>query len=426
MQSDSQEQSNCISPTVPPDPPLRTGQSYLERLGVLYHDQIRLAIVSELNMREMSPKQFFEQVGGTSYASVRRHFLKLVAHGWLRWVRSSERNRRGRPEQLYRSTELAVIDDETWAEIPMSVRDAFTARLVDEMGDWLAKSWAAGTFDARSDSCLSFTSMTLDDTGLSQAFETLNGCFRSLSQEQADAKVRLNRFGEPPILMIVELGGFEIPRSAGRASTPLPPASPTLGAPPWPPRIAKVFADPLNLAIIKVLNESAMSPTELHGVLGGASVAALDHRCKTLTKLGWVAKVDALTGGLRRGATENFYQATCPDLNEAAILNRVPAAARTGEAWENFQIFCESAVGAIKAGTFNARDDRHLSMCRLLVDETGWGQVIAVLRSCDKALARIEYEAGHRLKVSTKKSGKRKVGLLIAGFVSPVGELPYR
>lgn len=368
-------------------------------------------------MREMSPKQFFDQVGGTSYDSVRRHFVKLVEFGWLRRVRTESRGR-GRPEHLYRSTELAVIDDETWAELPISIRDAFTVQLLEEMGERLATSVTAGTFESKKDSVLSFALLLLDEPGWAQAIQAMNACFRTLSQEQIDAKVRLEKSQKQPILMIVELGGFEAAEHLGDSAVVLPP-SPGLGALPWPQRLAKVFGDPLNLAVIDLLNRSPMSATELHAALGGPSPESFDRRCKTLTRLGWLAKVDTLTGGFRRGATENFYRATSPHVSAAEILNRVPGTAKKYSDWGAFERFCECAVSAVRAGTFNAQKDRHLTLCTLLVDELGWTQVVASLRSCSKTLIRIGAEARHR-SAATEMKEVRRTGFFIAGFASPL------
>lgn len=71
------------------------GPSYLERLGVLYLDEIRLTIVMELYMREMGVVQFYETFGGSSKDSIRRHFKKLVEYGWLRWVRDAPTGQKG-------------------------------------------------------------------------------------------------------------------------------------------------------------------------------------------------------------------------------------------------------------------------------------------------------------------------------------------
>jgi hypothetical protein len=64
--------------------------SYLTRLGIVYADPIRLIIVRELNMREMSPPEFVEEFGGGSVDKVRWHFKKLAAHGWLRKVKTAK------------------------------------------------------------------------------------------------------------------------------------------------------------------------------------------------------------------------------------------------------------------------------------------------------------------------------------------------
>jgi hypothetical protein len=50
--------------------------SYLTRLGIVFAYPIRLIIVRELYMREMSPPQFFEEFGGGSVDKVRLRRFK--------------------------------------------------------------------------------------------------------------------------------------------------------------------------------------------------------------------------------------------------------------------------------------------------------------------------------------------------------------
>src|SRR6476620_2896023 len=101
--------------------------SYLSRLGVVWAHPLRLTIVTELYMREMSVTEFFNEFGGSSLGNGRWHFQKLLEHGWIRKVRT-KKVARGRPQDVYRATELAFYDDEVAEELPISVRAAFSTR----------------------------------------------------------------------------------------------------------------------------------------------------------------------------------------------------------------------------------------------------------------------------------------------------------
>jgi hypothetical protein len=118
-----------------------------------------------------------------------------------------------------------------------------------------------------------------------------------------------------------------------------------------------------------------MSPTQLAALFESPSVFAIDRRCKMLTELGWLAKVDEKTGGVRRGATENFYRATGPAVFDAADWKQISPRARRDASAVTLHQFWEKVSEAIEAGTFDARVERHLSWCSLLLDQQGWDQV---------------------------------------------------
>jgi len=101
-------------------------QDWLHRLSVVFSVELRLKIVAELYIREMSAKQFYEQYGGGSLSRVHQNFQILVKNGWLRLVHSEGPggNRRGGVEQFYRATEPPIVHAEAWALIPYSVRVA--------------------------------------------------------------------------------------------------------------------------------------------------------------------------------------------------------------------------------------------------------------------------------------------------------------
>lgn len=410
---------------------LNASASPLTRLAVVFADPIRLKIVTELNMREMSPTEFYAAFGGDSATKVNRHFKKLAEHGWLRLVRkeSGRGSRRGGTQHFYRATELAVFDPDTWAKLPYSIRAAFSWRTYEQFGQRVGEALEAGTFDSRSDRHLSWTPVVLDERGWTELIAAQAALFTSLSQEQADAKLRIARSGSTPLLATIALSGFESPM-AGEPSEgqwlPDPElmasANPVLrlDSPiPFTMRLAKVFADPLNLTILTELNLREMSATQLKDHLGGdIAVSGFYRRLKMLTKLGWLVKVDERTGGKRRGATEHFFRATGPATFDTHIWAGIPHSARKGMSWRTLDQLFEKITEAIDAGTLDARLDRHASWSLLLLDELGWQQVIAALDSYFRVLFKTQEAAKARL----ARSGERPMlaTFILAGFESPL------
>ncbi len=383
-------------------------------------EQIRLTIVTELYMREMGVREFYETVGGSSYDSVRRHFLKLVDYGWLRKVRTAAVGR-GRPEALYRSTELAVIHTETWRTIPFSIRDAFTVQLLEEQGGRLGEALDQGTADARRDEVATFKIIEVDELGWCKGHDAVERCFQTLLQEQIDAKIRLESSGEQPLLMVVNLAAFEAPGPAPDGITPLPKASDLASPPPWPQRVGKVFSDRLDLEIVDELNRATMTPAELRTTLGGANNQTFLRRCKRLTDLGWAVNIDTETGGALHGASVYRFRAAAPNVSESDIYERVPEVARKGPSWNAFEPFIATSIGAIEAGRFNNRFDRHLSMSPLLVDEIGWSQVTKALQIFGDTLLRVEGEVGKRCR--DKGFSSFPAAFLLSSFRSPLREM---
>lgn len=399
-------------------PLLCTGQTYLERLGVLYMVRIRITIVTELFMREMSPAQFFETVGGTSYSSVYRHFKKLVEHGWLRPVRPVSLGP-GRPGTLHRATELPVIDTETWEAFPTSIRDAFTVQALEEMGSRLGEALSAKTAERDPQRVALFRAAQLDEPGWCEALGAIERCFKVLSQVQWDARRRLEDGQERPLSMIVNLAAFELPAQSSHpsAGAALPPVDQTLVRGDWPQRMGKVFADPLNLAIIDVLNRTSATPYELSQQIGGATPRQFFEKCQQMTELGWLVNVDTgRPGGGYRGARIVRFRAAAPRASSAAIFRPIANQARSGESWQVFERFSSASLSALESGTFNSRADRHLTLNQLLVDKRGWSQVIEALTQCRAAVADVERRAERRRKAGAETS---PVGLLVHGFGAP-------
>jgi hypothetical protein len=70
---------------------------------------------------------------------------------------------------------------------------------------------------------------------------------------------------------------------------------------------------------------------------------------------------------------------------------------------------------ALAAGTFDARVDRHLTWCSLLVDQEGWNQVIELLDECFADLLTVCRERSVAPTSSRRSTGT----FFLAGFESP-------
>lgn len=398
------------------------GRSYLERLGIVYSEQIRLTIVTELYMREMGVNKFFETIGGSSYDSVRRHFGKLAEYAWIRKVRTVATGR-GRPEALYRSTELPVIDNETWRILPFSIRDAFTVQLLEEMGTRLGEALENGTADVRPDGVAVFKVIHLTEAGWCEANDAVERCFQTLQHEQIDAKIRLENTSEKPIQTVVNLAAFEAPSIAadqvGATASRLPKPEETLLPPPWPQPIGRIFTEPLDLRIVDQLNDATMTPAELKATLGGTDRQGFLRRCKRLTQLGLAVEVDTRSGGPLHGASVYQFRAAAPGASESDIFKGIPMAVRAGSSWEAFKRFTATSLAAVDTGTFNSRFDRHLTMSPLLLDELGWIQVARALRACEATLLQLEDRC------CTRTSDTVPAAFLLSSFQAPLPDIEH-
>lgn len=400
---------------------IKSRASFLRRLAVVFADPLRLKIVTELYMREMSPTLFFEEFGGGSVSRVDRHFKRLVEYGWLRFIRAeSGGRRRGGIEHFYRATELAVFDHETWSLLPYSIRVAFSWRTFKQFAERVREALQAGTFDTRADSHLSWTPLLLDQLGWERMVAAIDALFESLFEEQADAKLRIFNSGEKPILMTAALAVFESPARAQGSDGERIGSSLVEGIDspvPFTRRLSKVFADPLCLKIVAEANLREMSAPRFHDELGGASVPILRRRFKMLAEIGWLKKVREETGGRRRGAVEHFYRATGPAIFDNCAWSEVPDSIKTTYSWRTFEQLSEQVKEAIDTGTFEARPDNHFSWSLLRLDQLGWEKVIAAV----DALFASTFEEQEGAKRRIAESGEVPITttVALAGFESP-------
>lgn len=191
---------------------------YTLRLAKLMADELRMKIVMELNVREMSPNGFFGEFGGGTLSRVSRAFDLLHKYGWLDQTRTETGGkRRGAVEHFYRATRPAVFYNDIWAPLPTSMKEMISGGIFEELVERVKTAMAAGTIDAREDRHFSWMPLLLDQEGWENVIARVDAVFHFSLEEQEEANARMAETGEEPIPMTVALAAFESPKDTRKA-----------------------------------------------------------------------------------------------------------------------------------------------------------------------------------------------------------------
>ena len=159
------------------------------------------------------------------------------------------------------------------------------------------------------------------------------------------------------------------------------------------PRLIKVLAHPLRVRILAILEQRVASPSEIAGELE-ASLGVVSYHVRRLEALGLIKLVRKTP---RRGAVEHYYRADAqhhiPDEAWAQvpdIVRRAMAGATLGE--------ISARVNAAAAEGGFSRDDAHLSLTKMALDEQGWEAISKELAKLLERVDRIQAESHERLR----------------------------
>jgi Arc/MetJ-type ribon-helix-helix transcriptional regulator len=204
---------------LPPPVPIedeRDRSQFFIRMSKVFRHPLNLKIITELNLRELSPSQFFREYREQHDLDVRdihRRFRALTDDGWLQVVREDSGGmRRGAKERFYRATGPAIFDTQSWAQVPERVRERFSWRIFEQMAEQVREAMASGTFDSRTDRVHVWMALLLDERGWRQLTAATEALFDLIQEEERRAAVRLSQAGaEEPQIATVCLAVFESP-----------------------------------------------------------------------------------------------------------------------------------------------------------------------------------------------------------------------
>jgi hypothetical protein len=188
-----------------------------KRVSAVFSSPLRMNILSECNEREMSPRSFHREVGGTTLTKVVKAFELLAQYDWLERTRSEDIDS-DPAEHRYRGTGVPIVHQETWEELPDSTRALIAGQIFGAIAKRAKHAMKTGTIAARGDAHLTWTALELDRQGWHEAIEQLDAVFYGLGELEQRAKARLAASEEEPIAMTVGLLGFESPRDGPKGS----------------------------------------------------------------------------------------------------------------------------------------------------------------------------------------------------------------
>ena len=177
-------------------------------------------------------------------------------------------------------------------------------------------------------------------------------------------------------------------------------------------RLVRALSHPLRVRILEVLTERVASPNWLSERLE-ANLSHVAYHTRTLNRCGCLDLIDTAE---RRGATEHFYKAASGSFVGNRAWRRVPRALLGGVTGASLQTFMDKAIAALEAGTIDAREDTVLSWMPVLLDETGWDEMVAILEDAnDRVLAAQERSDGRLSGAGARRNAISAV-IALAGF----------
>jgi hypothetical protein len=119
----------------------------------------------------------------------------------------------------------------------------------------------------------------------------------------------------------------------------------------------------------------------------------------------------------RRGANEHIYEGKAKVYFTDAEFEALSPNQRAEFSRISSQGLVARMDSAMRAGTFDARTDRHLTWTPMSLDQQGWDELTTALAACFGEVEQIRHDARDRLAGSGDEVIPATVGIL--GFESP-------
>jgi DNA-binding transcriptional ArsR family regulator len=155
----------------------------------------------------------------------------------------------------------------------------------------------------------------------------------------------------------------------------------------------KAMAHPTRMRILGRLNEVVASPKEL-ALEFGIPLPQLSYHVRLLADMGFL---ELVRQEQRRGAMEHYYRALRRAYLSDSEWKTLPANLRQGISASVLKPALGDVRAALTSGSFDERDDRHLTYTPLSLDEQGWKELGELLLEVVDRAMEIQAESAGRL-----------------------------
>lgn len=180
-------------------------------------------------------------------------------------------------------------------------------------------------------------------------------------------------------------------------------------------QLIKALSHPVRARALAILSERVASPKEIADELE-IPLGNVSYHVNTLKEFGCIELVNEVP---RRGATEHFYRGVARSFFNDENWAKLDPTSKGGISLTGLKAINKYARKALEAGTFDSRNDRHLSCLSMFLDEEGWAEMTALLAETLERLGSINAAAANRMAESGGADNSLHATAALLGFESP-------
>jgi hypothetical protein len=178
-------------------------------LAFLLSHPLRVQILAASHRAPISPSGFARE-HSLKTTSVAEHFRRLAEYGAIKLI--GKEPVRGSVRHLYVGTKRGVITAKDWESLPSSVQSDIAAAGLSDFVVVTAEAIDTGSFNIRPDFVLTWDEAEFDEIAWDKLTKMLKLVWTKVPALEEEAKLRLEKSGDPGVKVIVGLAAYEAPR----------------------------------------------------------------------------------------------------------------------------------------------------------------------------------------------------------------------